>query len=80
MPPMFVERPRSPATSSTTACPAAAAGGTPSSASPRRSREDVLDEKISVAAARELYGVVVTRDGAVDVAATDELRRAKVAT
>jgi N-methylhydantoinase B len=35
--------------------------------------EDVLDGKVSVSAARELYGVVVD-DGAVDATATAQLR------
>ena len=80
MPPMFVERARSPATSSTTGCPAAAAGATRSSASPRRSPSDVLDEKISVAAARELYGVVVDPRRRGRRRGDGRLRRAKVPT
>ena len=38
--------------------------------------EDVLDGKVSVAAARERYGVVIA-DGGVDVDATRELRAAR---
>jgi N-methylhydantoinase B len=53
--------------------------GDPFSREPEAVAQDVLDEKISVAAARELYGVVLSRDGAIDAAATDELRRTKVA-
>ena len=52
---------RSRATSSTTGCPAAAAAGTRSSGSREAVAQDVLDEKVSVAAARELYGVVVAQ-------------------
>ena len=54
--------------------------GDPLDREPAAVAEDVLDEKISVAAARELYGVVVTKDGSVDAAATDDLRRGKVPT
>jgi N-methylhydantoinase B len=51
---------------------------------PEAVKEDVLDEKVSVAAAREKYGVVLTGtldeyDLAVDVAATQALRK-KMAT
>ena len=53
--------------------------GSPFDRDPEAVAEDVLDEKISVAAARELYGVVVAHDGAIDAAATDELRRTRVA-
>ena len=68
----------SPAMSSITGCRAAAAAATRSSASRRRWRGDVCDEKVSVAAARELYGVVIDRTGQVDAAATADLRRGKV--
>ena len=54
--------------------------GDPFEREPEAVAEDVLDEKVSVAAARELYGVVVAHDGSVDAAATDDLRRAKVPT
>jgi N-methylhydantoinase B len=51
---------------------------------PEAVREDVLDEKVSIAAAREKYGVVFTGtledyDLAVDVAATRKLRQTMVA-
>jgi N-methylhydantoinase B len=54
--------------------------GSPFEREPEAVAEDVLDEKISVASARELYGVVVTHDGSVDAPATDDLRREKVPT
>jgi N-methylhydantoinase B len=41
---------------------------------PRAVREDVLDEKVSAAAARERYGVVVTDAGELDEEATDRER------
>ena len=63
-----------PATSTSTAPRAAAAGETRSSATPTRSRADVANEKLSVDAARERYGVVVRQDGTVDAAATAALR------
>ena len=53
--------------------------GEPFEREPEAVAEDVLDEKISLAAARELYGVVLGRHGSVDVAATEALRRSKVA-
>ena len=38
---------------------------------------DVLEEKVSVERAREVYGVEIdASDGSIDVAATDERRRA----
>jgi len=52
--------------------------GKPFEREPEAVAQDVLDEKISVAAARELYGVVLERDGAIDETATDHLRRANV--
>jgi N-methylhydantoinase B len=36
---------------------------------------DVANEKVSVDAARERYGVVIRQDGTVDAAATEALRR-----
>lgn len=48
--------------------------GDPMKRSPERVLEDVLDEKISPAFAREHYRVVVA-DGRIDAAATAELRR-----
>ena len=50
--------------------------GDPLQRDPAAVLEDVLDGKVSVAAARERYGVVVT-DGAVDDAATRALREAR---
>ena len=52
--------------------------GKPFEREPEAVAQDVLDEKISVAAARELYGVVLERDGTIDETATDHLRRANV--
>ncbi len=37
-------------------------------------RHDVLEDYISVEAARELYGVAITTDGIIDEAATAKLR------
>ena len=53
--------------------------GEPFEREPEAVAEDVLDEKISVAAARELYGVVLGLNGSIEVAATEALRRRKVA-
>ena len=53
--------------------------GKPFEREPEAVAEDVLDEKISVAAARELYGVSLGQDGSIDAAATEALRRPKVA-
>ena len=47
--------------------------GDPFERDPAAVLEDVLDGKVSVAAARERYGVVIA-DGGVDVEATRELR------
>jgi N-methylhydantoinase B len=52
--------------------------GNPLDRDPQAVAQDVLDDKVSVAAARELYGVVVGHDGVVDLEATDELRRSVV--
>jgi N-methylhydantoinase B len=52
--------------------------GDPFEREPDAVARDVLDEKVSIAAARELYGVVVGRDGSVELAATDDLRRTRV--
>jgi N-methylhydantoinase B/oxoprolinase/acetone carboxylase alpha subunit len=38
---------------------------------------DVLDDKVSLAAARDYYGVVVDRAGELDPDATEELRRTR---
>ena len=48
--------------------------GDPMARDPGRVAEDVRDELVSVAAAYELYGVVLDDDGAVDVVATEKLR------
>ena len=63
-----------PATSTSTARRAAVAGETRSPASRMRSPQDVANEKVSVDAARERYGVVDRADGTVDAAATAALR------
>jgi N-methylhydantoinase B len=52
--------------------------GDPWQREPESVARDVLDEKVSVAAARELYGVVVGHDGSIDEEATEELRRERV--
>jgi N-methylhydantoinase B len=44
--------------------------GSPLERDPSEVLEDVLDEKVSVAAAREFYGVVVTQAGQIDAEAT----------
>jgi N-methylhydantoinase B len=49
--------------------------GDPLKRDPERVRADVLEELISPEAARTLYGVVLTRDLALDAAATQSLRR-----
>jgi N-methylhydantoinase B len=54
--------------------------GEPFAREPEAVAEDVLDEKISVAAARELYGVSLGQDGSIDAAETEALRRQKAAT
>jgi N-methylhydantoinase A/oxoprolinase/acetone carboxylase beta subunit/N-methylhydantoinase B/oxoprolinase/acetone carboxylase alpha subunit len=51
--------------------------GDPFEREPEAVALDVLDGKVSVQAARELYGVVVDRDGALDEAATSALRFAR---
>jgi len=40
-------------------------------------REDVIDRKVTVEAARESYGVILRPDLAIDIAATD-VQRAKL--
>jgi N-methylhydantoinase B len=45
---------------------------------PRAVARDVLDDKVSVAAARDAYGVVVSHDGELDLEATEALRRSVV--
>jgi N-methylhydantoinase B len=52
--------------------------GDPWQREPEAVSRDVQDEKVSHAAARELYGVAVNRDGTVDEEATRKLRRGKV--
>jgi N-methylhydantoinase B len=54
---------------------AAGGYGDPLEREPEKVREDVIDNRsVSIAAAREIYGVVITADGAVDSAATRLLR------
>jgi N-methylhydantoinase B len=48
--------------------------GDPLAREPARVAADVADGKVSVAAARERYGVVVSEDGVVDDGATESLR------
>jgi 5-oxoprolinase (ATP-hydrolysing) len=79
MPPMFVSE-LAPGDVLHHRMPGGGGWGSPFEREPEAVAEDVLDEKISVASARELYGVVVTHDGSVDAAATDDLRREKVPT
>ena len=78
MPPMFVADDLEPGDVLHHRMPGGGGWGEPLEREPEAVAEDVLDEKVSVAAAREQYGVELRRDGAVDSAATDELRRAKV--
>jgi N-methylhydantoinase B len=52
--------------------------GDPRARDPLAVARDVADDKVSVAAARDVYGVVVGHDGEVDLEATDELRRSVV--
>jgi 5-oxoprolinase (ATP-hydrolysing)/N-methylhydantoinase A len=49
--------------------------GNPLDRDPLAVARDVLNDKVSVAAAREVYGVVVDGDGALDPEATDALKR-----
>jgi N-methylhydantoinase B len=53
--------------------------GDPRTRDPLAVARDVADDKVSVAAARDVYGVVVGHDGELDVEATDALRRSLVA-
>jgi N-methylhydantoinase B len=54
---------------------AAGGFGDPFERDPEKVRQDVFDSRsVSVAAAREIYGVVITADGLVDAAATRLLR------
>jgi N-methylhydantoinase B len=54
---------------------AAGGYGDPLEREPERVREDVIDNRsVSLAAAREIYGVVLTADGVVDAVATRLLR------
>ncbi|TMG83548.1 MAG: hypothetical protein E6H74_08635 [Betaproteobacteria bacterium] len=49
--------------------------GDPFERDPSRVREDVIDSRsVSIAAAREIYGVAITADGVVDATATRMLR------
>jgi N-methylhydantoinase B len=52
--------------------------GDPRERDPLAVARDVHDDKVSIGAARDLYGVVVDRGGEVDLEATEALRRAPV--
>src|SRR5262249_50995631 len=52
--------------------------GDPHARDPWAVAQDVLDDKVSVAVARDVYGVVVRGDGGLDVEATETLRRSAV--
>ena len=77
MPPMFVEEQLGPGDVLHHRMPGGGGFGDPYEREPEAVAQDVLDEKVSVAAARELYGVAIAADGSVDTAATAALRRAK---
>jgi N-methylhydantoinase B/oxoprolinase/acetone carboxylase alpha subunit len=79
MPPMFVSDGLARGDVLHHRMPGGGGWGDPFDREPEAVAQDVLDEKVSVSAAREHYGVVVSRDGAIDTAATDELRRARTA-
>ena len=53
--------------------------GSPYRRAPERVRDDVARDYVSVACAREDYGVVLTPELAVDAPATTQLRRQKTA-
>jgi N-methylhydantoinase B len=53
--------------------------GNPHARPAERVREDVARDYVTACAARTDYGVVLTPELAVDVGATDELRRQKIA-
>ena len=48
--------------------------GDPLARDPAAVADDVANEKVSVQAARELYGCVIRADGSADLGATDDLR------
>ena len=48
--------------------------GDPFARDPAAVADDVANEKVSLEAARELYGVVIGADGAADLGATVDLR------
>jgi N-methylhydantoinase B len=55
---------------------AAGGFGDPLEREPEKVREDVIDQRsVSVAAARDIYGVVIAGDGRIDAEATRQLRR-----
>jgi len=57
---------------------AAGGFGDPLERDPSKVRQDVaVDRCVSMAAAREIYGVVIDEDGSVDAAATETLRKAR---
>lgn len=49
--------------------------GDPLDRDPERVAEDVAEELVSLAAACDLYGVIITGDGSVDIEATNSVRR-----
>ncbi|HEY4349170.1 MAG TPA: hydantoinase B/oxoprolinase family protein [Gaiellaceae bacterium] len=77
-PPMFIADDLAPGDVLHHRMPGGGGHGDPFDREPEAVAQDVLDEKVSVAAAREHYGVVVARDGAIDTEATGELRRGRV--
>ena len=52
--------------------------GDPAAREPQRVADDVREGLVTPSRAREVYGVVVDADGAVDMAATASLRAARV--
>ena len=51
--------------------------GDPLDRDPERVLEDVLEELVSIDAARSFYGVAVTSEGSLDMAATAALRSSR---
>ena len=56
---------------------AAGGFGDPLEREPESVREDVDNRSVSIAAARDIYGVVIAADGVVDAAATQRLRKGR---
>jgi N-methylhydantoinase B len=54
--------------------PSAGGYGNPLNRKPKEVLEDVLDEYISIQTARDIYGVIINKDGSIDVKATEALR------